>query len=123
MNYNILTYGIYLPIIALIMIKVGWMFYTHGEVFLLHLYKQDNTIVKPINNLLLIGYYLTNLGYAIITLAYWDKVHNLTEMLNTLSEHLGNIIIGLAVLHYNNVLCLNYLVKSKKVNQYIKSTH
>nr|WP_321228163.1 hypothetical protein [uncultured Psychroserpens sp.] len=120
MNYNILTYCIYLPIIAVIMVKVGWMFYTHGEIFLLHLYKQDETIVKPINNLLLIGYYLTNLGYAIITLAYWEKVNNLTEMLSTLSEHLGIIIIGLAVLHYNNVLCLNYLVKSKNKNNKLK---
>lgn len=115
MNYNILTYCIYLPIIAVIMVKVGWMFYTHGEIFLLHLFHNDQTVVKPINNLLLIGYYLVNIGYAIITIAFWETVDTLPQILNTLSEHLGIIIIGLAVLHYNNVLCLNYLVKSKRI--------
>jgi hypothetical protein len=99
------------------MVKVGWLFYTNGEVFLLHLYKQDETIVKPINNLLLIGYYLTNLGYAIITVTYWEHIQSIPEILSTLSAHLGIIIIGLAVLHYNNVLCLNYLVKSKRILQ------
>jgi len=116
MNYNILTYCIYLPIIAVIMVKVGWMFYTHGEVFLLHLFQSDQTAVKPINNLLLTGYYLVNIGYAIITIAYWETIASIPQIFNTLGEHLGAIIIGLAVLHYNNVLCLNYLVKSNRIN-------
>ncbi|WP_323789352.1 hypothetical protein [Psychroserpens sp.] len=117
MNYNILTYCIFLPIIAMIMIKVGWMFYTNGEVFLMYLFQQNTSLVKSINNILLIAYYLVNLGYAVITLAYWETIESALQMLNTLAEHLGIIIIGLAVLHYNNVLVLNYLVKSKTLNQ------
>lgn len=99
------------------MIKVGWMFYTYGEVFLLNLFQHNISLVKSINNLLLIGYYLVNIGYAIITLAYWETVSSIPQILNTLSEHLGMIIIGLALLHYNNVLLLNYLVKSKTLKQ------
>ena len=117
MNYNILTYSIYLPIIAIIMVKVGWMFYTHGEVFLLHLFRQNISLVKSVNALLLIGYYLVNLGYAVITLAYWETVSSIPQMLYTLCEHLGVIILGLALMHYNNVLWLNYLVKSKTLKQ------
>ncbi|WP_146191785.1 hypothetical protein [Algibacter marinivivus] len=116
MNYNIISYIIYIPIIFFIMIYVGWLFYKHGELFLLNLF-QDEAIVKSINNILLIGYYLVNLGYAIITIAYWEVINSIPEMLNTLSHHLGIIIIGLAVLHYNNVLCLTYLVKSKSLKQ------
>lgn len=117
MNYNIISYIIYLPIIFFIMIYVGWLFHKHGELFLLNLFQNNTTIVKSINNLLLIGYYLVNLGYAIITIAYWEIITTIPEMLNALSHHLGIIIIGLAVLHYNNVICLNYLVKSKPLKQ------
>lgn len=113
MNYNILTYSIYLPIIVLIMVKVGWMFYKHGEIFLLHIFDQNISLVKSINNLLLIGYYLVNLGYAVISIAYWETVESVIQMFNTLGEHLGIIITALALLHFNNVLLLNYLVKSK----------
>ena len=98
------------------MIKVGWLFYKHGEIYLIYLYN-DALLVKGINNILLIGYYLVNLGYAIITIAYWESINSLFEMFNTLFTHLGRIIIGLAVLHYNNILCLNYLIKSKTLKQ------
>ena len=117
MNYNIISYIIYIPIIFFIMIYTGWLFYSYGETFLLNLFQKDKTLVKSINNLLLIGYYLVNLGYAITTIAFWEVITTIPEMLNALSYHLGIIIIGLAVLHYNNVFCLNYLVKSKSLKQ------
>lgn len=117
MNYNILAYGIYLPIISFIMIKVGYLFYKYGEIFLLNLFKQNLSLVKSINNILLVGYYLINIGYAIITIAYWETLDSFSKIINTISYHLGIIIIGLAILHYNNVLCLTYLVKSKTFKQ------
>lgn len=117
MNYNIIAYIIYILIIFFIMIYVGWLFYSHGKKFLLNLFNNNAPIVKSINNVLLIGYYLVNLGYAIITIAFWENIHSIVEILNTVSYHLGIIIIGLAVLHYNNVLCLTYLVKSKSIKQ------
>lgn len=99
------------------MIYVGWLFYKNGEIFLLNLFQHDKSLVKSINNILLIGYYLLNLGYAIISIAYWEKITSISQMLNALSYHLGIIIIGLAIMHYNNVLCLTYYVKSKFLNQ------
>ena len=117
MNYNLLTYCIYIPIIGIIMIKIGWLFYNHGEIYLMHLYHHNETLVKSINNLLLIGYYLLNLGYAIITIAYWEKLYSIYDIISSLSHHLGIIIIGLASMHYNNILVLNYLVNSKQLKQ------
>jgi len=117
MNLNILTYFIYLPIISLIMLIVGWLFYTHGEVFLLYLFEQDTKLVKSINNILLIGYYLLNIGYAITSLTHWETVNSTIQMIETISKHLGIIIIGLSILHYNNVICLRYIVKLKTLKQ------
>ncbi|ARV09235.1 hypothetical protein BTO05_06105 [Winogradskyella sp. PC-19] len=116
MNYNIITYFIYLPIICFVMIKIGWLFYKNGEVFLLNLL-DNKELVKSINNLLLIGYYLTNIGYAIITIAYWERVDSVFQLINTLSYTLGKIILLLAFMHYNNIFWLKYLNKSKLLNQ------
>jgi hypothetical protein len=74
-------------------------------------------MVEPITNLLLVGYYLTNIEYTISTVIYREHVQIIPETLSTLSEHLGIIIIDLAVLHDNNVRCLNYLIKSKSRTQ------
>ncbi|SHH26106.1 hypothetical protein [Winogradskyella jejuensis] len=117
MNYNLITYCIYLPIIIFIMVKIGWLFYKNGEVFLLNLFQNNSELVKSINNLLLIGYYLTNIGYAIITIAYWEYVDSAIEMLNSLSHTIGKIILLLALMHYNNIFWLKHLNKSKLLNQ------
>jgi len=113
MNLNILTYGIYLPIICFIMIKIGWLFYKNGEVFLLDVFNHNEALVKSINNILLIGYYLINVGYAIVTISYWEKVHNAIELINSLSFTLGKIILLLALLHYNNIFWLKHITKTK----------
>ena len=98
------------------MIKVGWLFYTYGEIYLLHLYQNNIELVTSINNILLIGYYLLNLGYAIITIAYWEKLSSFPEVIASISDHLALIIIGLAIMHYNNIIILNYLIKTKTLN-------
>lgn len=116
MNYNVITYCIYLPIISFIMVKVGWLFYKNGEVFLLNLFNNNQELVRSINNLLLIGYYLTNIGYAIITISYWDNVNSVYEMVNSLSHTIGKITLLLALLHYNNIFWLKQLNKSKILN-------
>ncbi len=117
MNYNILSYILYLPLIFFITIKVGWMFYKNGELFLITLFENNITLTKNINNLLLIGYYLVNLGYSIITISYWDKIDNLIELINSLSSTLGKIIVLLALLHYNNIFWLKYITKSNTLIQ------
>ncbi|WP_336126935.1 hypothetical protein [Mesoflavibacter sp. CH_XMU1422-2] len=52
MNVNIITYCIYLPIIVFITVRIGWICYKNGELFLINLF-EDIAIVKSINNLLL----------------------------------------------------------------------
>lgn len=98
------------------MVKIGWLFYKNGEVFLLNIFQNKTDLVKSINNLLLIGYYLTNIGYAITSISYWEKVNNLTELINSLSTTLGKIILLLALMHYNNIFWLKHLNKSKLLN-------
>lgn len=113
MNYNIIAYTIYLPLTFLITVKVGWILYKNGEVFILHLLNQNLQLTQNINNLLLIGYYLINLGYASMTLSWWNEITSFSELMNEVSFMLGKIILLLALMHYNNIFWLNYLTKSK----------
>lgn len=109
MNYNILAYGIYIPIIFFITIWVGQVFYSNGKYFLIGLLENNIQLVNNLNKLLLTGYYLVNLGYAIITISYWDSITNDIELIHSLSNTLGKLIIILAILHYNNIAWLKYL--------------
>ncbi len=114
-NYNIITYLIYLPIILFITIKVGWMFYKNGEIFLLSIFEEQNT-VKTVNKILLMGYYLVNIGYSLAVISFWTKVDSITTMIESLSFVIGAIIIFLAILHYNNIIILKQISKRKLLN-------
>ncbi len=117
MNYNIISYIIYLPIIFFITIKVGWMFYKNGELFLSNIFGSDLALVKKVNSLLLTGYYLVNLGYSILTIAYWERINHTLELINVMSSTLGKIILLLALLHYNNIFWLKHVTKSNILKQ------
>jgi len=93
------------------MIKIGWVFYKNGEIFLYSIFKNDPIIVKNINNMLLIGYYLINLGYATVTISCWEHIYTIEQLISFLAEVLGKIILILAIMHYNNIFWLNYLSK------------
>jgi hypothetical protein len=98
------------------MLRVGWLFYKNGEIFLTNLIPNNIQMVRNVNNLLLIGYYLVNLGYAVLTISNWKLIESSIEAINTLTSTIGKIILILAILHYNNVLWLNYLTKHKILN-------
>ena len=117
MNLNIITYSLYLPIISLITIKTGWSLYKNGELFLVALFNNDKAMVERINKILLIGYYLVNLGYAVITISYWESITTEIELINSLTFTLGKLILILAILHYNNIFWLKQLKKTNLLKQ------
>ncbi len=114
MNFNIISYLIYIPIIFFITVKVGWILYKNGEVFLYSILTNDAEIVENLNKILLIGYYLINLGAATITIAYWETVATSYEMISTLSDVLGKTILLLALMHYNNIFWIIFLNRKKQ---------
>ncbi|MCW3119891.1 MAG: putative transrane protein of unknown function [Chitinophagaceae bacterium] len=114
-NYNIIGYCIYLPITFYMTIVVGKICYLHGEIYLSRIIHDKPEIVASMNKLLLLGYYLLNLGYAAVTLSFWHEVNNPAGLIAILCTKLGIIITFLGVMHVNNML-VTYLI-SKKLNK------
>lgn len=119
MNYNILSYSIYLPVTFYITFVVGRICFENGEVYLHRLMDEHPDTVKAMNRLLLIGYYLLNLGYAAIMLSDWPVIINLSQAFLLSFTRIGTILFILGIMHYNNML-LTYLI-SKRINKTITS--
>ena len=117
MSYNIISYLIYFTIITSIILKVGHMCYENGITYSKH-FNVDENICKTINKILLIGYYLINIGYAIITISSWEAVETKEKIFESVASHLGYIILPLALLHYFNLIWITiYLNKMSNQNQ------
>ena len=114
MNYNILAYFIYGCIMIYIIYRVGLICYRNGNVFVLQLMPNNAQLCLYINNILLTGYYLVNIGYAVYTISNWKTVSTIHGIIDTIASHIGSIVLILAVLHYFNIIALQLFFKTKK---------
>lgn len=106
MNLNIIGYAIYLLITTFIIIKVGKICYQNGNIYVAQLIPEHEDLCQKINQVLLIGYYLLNLGYCAMTLISWDKIISYSQLIEIISTKTATIICIIAMLHYFNIFII-----------------
>src|SRR5205085_5410104 len=109
MNYNILSYSLYGCITVYIIYYVGKLFHCNGRVFILRLFHGNESLTDTTNNILLLAYYLFNIGYAVMQFSYWEKVSGINTMISSISMKTGTLILILATTHYFNILLIYIL--------------
>jgi hypothetical protein len=114
MNYNITAYFIYLSMTIFIIAFVGKYFYRNGRIFILSLLKDDAVTTDHLNNILLVAYYLFNIGYAFVKLRFWQKIENMDMLISSIANNMSVLIFILASTHYLNMILIWYLSRSKK---------
>ena len=102
MTYNLIAYLIYLSITFFITVRVGWICYQNGVVYIYQILN-DEEMTQLLNKFLLIGYYLMNLGYMAVSIYFWEEIGSFLEMINIVSQRIGLIVLMLAGMHYFNI--------------------
>jgi hypothetical protein len=85
---------------------VGKICYKNGNLFVAELIPDHIDLCHQINKLLLIGYYLVNIGYCAVTLSFWVNIDTLAQLVEAISTKMASIIIILSLLHYFNIFIL-----------------
>ncbi|HEU5292784.1 MAG TPA: hypothetical protein VFU05_19180 [Cyclobacteriaceae bacterium] len=106
MNYTILTYGLYLIITIVLTIWVANTLFKNGRIFLITIFHNDELLADSVNKLLLVGFYLINIGYAVYTLKIQTAVVGYQQLIETLSIKIGLIILILGAMHFFNLFTL-----------------
>jgi hypothetical protein len=117
MNYNVLTYCIYLPVSIVLTIWVARTLFVNGRVLLLEIFYYDTLLADSVNKLLLVGFYLVNIGYAVYTLKIWHTVDSNQVIIETLSMKIGWIILVLGAMHFFNLFVLFALRRKAQLHQ------
>lgn len=118
MNLNIISYIIYGVFTIYIIYVVGKLFHQNGRVFIVRLFNGNESSADTTNNLLLLAYYLFNIGYTAIQLNFWQKVTTVSQLISSVSAKAGVLIMILAITHYLN-LCLIYFLSKKYISNSI----
>jgi hypothetical protein len=88
----------------------------HGEHFLRAIFKDRMEIVLPVNKILLIGFYLVNIGLILLFHSAQLEINTLKNSLEYLSIKIGITYIVIAAMHYLNILVF-ILIESKIIKQ------
>ncbi len=80
----------------------------HGGVFLESVFPDDPRLAPAVNRLLVVGFYLVNLGWALMMLRA-PSAETVTVALETLARKLGVLLMVLAAMHFANLLVFHWL--------------
>ena len=103
MTPTVWMYLCYLAISVAITVWVAKTLHKNGRIFLVDSFLGNEKLADSINHLLVVGFYLINVGYVSLALRYGDKPENLQGVLETLSTKVGVVLLVLGAMHFFNL--------------------
>ncbi len=100
------TYAIYLILVILITIFVARTLSKNGAVFLVDGFGGNEALARSVNHMLVVGFYLINLGFALLQLNSHRNIETLDRALVFLSGKIGFVMLVVGVMHFFNLLVI-----------------
>ena len=75
----------------------------NGRIFLLEAFKDNEEMADAVNHLLVVGFYLINVGFILLFLHYGTKPESLVEGIEYIATKLGVVLLSLGVMHFFNM--------------------
>ncbi|MFJ6463771.1 hypothetical protein ACIQM0_22540 [Streptomyces sp. NPDC091387] len=107
MDLTVVAYVIYLLISVALTIWVARTLSRNGRVFIADVLHGNEKLADAVNHLLVVGFYLVNLGFVTLYLKNSDKVTDARELFDALSVKIGVVLLVLGIMHLGNVYVLN----------------
>ncbi|HVF31771.1 MAG TPA: hypothetical protein VM933_01930 [Acidimicrobiales bacterium] len=105
MRTNEFLIPVYLTYAAVSVGLIVWLartLFAHGQVFLEGVFEDNPKMAESVNRLLVIGFYMVNLGYAALLLQANAATDGVTAV-EILVRKLGVLLVSLAGLHFVNL--------------------
>src|SRR5437870_2776385 len=96
------SYLIYLAISLTVTVCVAYTLHRNGRVFLVDAFHGNEALADSVNHLLVVGFYLVNVGYIALVLRTDQKPHDLVEAIEIFSHKIGIVLLVLGVMHFIN---------------------
>jgi hypothetical protein len=111
------VYALYLAITIALTIWVARTLSRNGIVFLMQCFGQNETLAHSTNHLLVVGFYLINLGFITLTLSLGSEPTTVPEAIRFLSSKVGLAVIVLGAMHFFNMGAIAQF--GRKVNSWL----
>ncbi|MGC1479826.1 MAG: hypothetical protein WA771_04945 [Chthoniobacterales bacterium] len=109
MNYVILTYVLYLILSLGLTVWVARTLSKNGRIFLVNCFRQNAPLADSVNHLLVVGFYLVNLGFVALFLKIGVAVQSAQAVFEALSGKMGIVLLVLGFMHFFNLVVFTKL--------------
>ena len=96
-------YAIYLPVVLLLTFYVSRTLFRNSKIYMLDIFKGREEIALPTNKLFETGFYLLNVGFALMILEMDLYENTNRELVEALSYKIGGFSIYLGVMLFLNL--------------------
>jgi hypothetical protein len=103
------AYSTYLVVSLAITVWVARTLHTNGRLFLVDAFHGQEALADSVNKLLVVGFYLINLGWIVGTLRTYEQLDTVQRAVELLSEKIGTVLFLLGVMHLFNLYLFNRL--------------
>jgi len=103
MNVVVASYVFYLAISVALTVWVARTLHKDGRIFLVDVFHGNEPLADSVNHLLVVGFYLINLGYVSLALKLGYDVRNTQEGIEALSWKVGMVLVVLGGMHFFNL--------------------
>jgi hypothetical protein len=109
MNIKVVTYLLYLAISIGLTAWVARTLHRNGRTFLVDAFHGNEELADSVNHLLVVGFYLVNLGYVSLALKTTQSLDNAGQSIEALSRKVGLVLLVLGGMHFFNLYVFNKL--------------
>lgn len=113
MPVTFVTYLVYLVLSIGLTIWVARTLSRGGRVFLVDVFRGNEELADSVNHMLVIGFYLINLGYVSLSLKLAQRVGDATEAIEALSMKVGFVLLVLGGMHLFNLFVLSRIRRNR----------
>ncbi len=106
---TVLTYLVYLGISVAMTVWVARTLHKNGRVFLVESFLGKEALADSVNHLLVVGFYLINIGFVTLALRYGDRPTDAQTALEILSSKVGLVLVVLGFMHFLNLAIFSKL--------------
>jgi hypothetical protein len=103
MNPTVTSYALYLVIAIPLTIWVARTLHKNGRIFLVDCFKGNEELADSVNHLLVVGFYLVNIGFVSLYLKLPNEVADTVGVFEALSGKLGVVTLVLGAMHFFNL--------------------
>ena len=113
--YIVWCYITYLALSLTVTVWVAHTLHKNGRVFLVDAFHSNAELADSVNHLLVVGFYLVNIGYVALALRTTGSLTSVRESIELVSDKIGVVLLVLGAMHFFNLYVFSRMRKRSRL--------